>query len=245
MSDEIILELKNRDVLGKAVKKLRRAGQVPAVVHNHGKASFHVVGEYNEVARIYQLAGKHRAIDIKLDGKDLTALIKKVDIDPKKNQLRHVVFNAVKKNQKVEAEVPIRPRYDEDNESSPAERAGLVVLANLEAVEIKAVPSQIPEEVTYDAEKLVEVGDKITVADLSIPDGVEVVTDPDHAVATVYEPSALAAANEAAAGVAEDVSEVESDHESGATETGQLDEERPGGKKELEDRGQSHNPDKK
>lgn len=241
------LTLEPREVTGKAVKHLRRDGLIPAVIHDHGRPSIHVMGDYQSLAKTYRAAGRHRTIELKAGDQSFTALIKKIDVDPKKNRLRHVVFNAVDKNQKVEAEVPVRPRYQEDNESSPAERAGLIVLSHLEEVEVKALPSKIPNELTYDAEKLVEIGDSVTVADLNLPEGVELVTEPEHAVATVYEPSAIAAANDEAAGEAEagDADSVESDHESESREDTQADEIRPGGKKENEDKQQGRNPEKK
>lgn len=245
--DTINLKLAEREVTGKAVKHLRKDGLVPAVIHDHGRPSLHVVGDYLEMVRTYQQAGRHHAIELDAGGKNFTALIKAVDFDPRKNRLRHVVFNAVDKDQKVEAEVPIRPRYDGDNESSPAERAGLIVLSNLESVEVKALPSQIPDVLTYDAEKLVEVGDHATVADLQLPAGVEMLTEPEHTIVTVYEPSAIAAANDEAAGEAEaeDMATVESEHESEAQTETQADEIRPGGKKEKEDKSQGRNPESK
>ena len=82
----------------------------------------------------------------------------------------------------------------------PAERASLIVLTNLESVEVKALPKDLPDVLEYDAEKLVEIGDHVTVADLIIPAGVELETPLEHAVATVYEPSALQAANDAGGG---------------------------------------------
>ena len=81
-------------------------------------------------------------------------------------------------DQKVDAEVPVRPRYSEDNEASPAERNGLIVLSHLDVLQVKAVPSKIPDLFEYDAEKLVEIGDNITVADLTIPEGVDLITEP-------------------------------------------------------------------
>lgn len=247
MAEEITLALEKREVTGKAVKRLRRDGQVPAVIHDHGKPSLHVMGDYQQMIKIYREAGRHHAIELKAGDKAFTALIRQVDIDPKKNTLRHIVFNAVNKNQKVEAEVPVRPRYDEGNESSPAERAGLIVLTNLDSVEVKALPSAIPDELTYDAEKLVEIGDHATVADLKLPEGVELLTEPEHTIATVYEPSAVAAANDELAGEAEpeDAAEVESEHESGAEEDTQAPETKPGGDKQKESHDQGTNPEKK
>ncbi len=71
-----------------------------------------------------------------------------------------------------------------------------------------------------------------------LPGGVEVKVDSNHAIATVFEPSALAAANDAAGGDAEEVSDVESDNESTVVEGDQAAEDNPGGKKEFESKGE-------
>lgn len=200
--DTISLTLEPRKVTGKQVRQLRREGTVPAVIHDHGKDSVVVQGDYMAVLKVWQQAGKHHPVNLQAGDKTFTALIKTADFDPKKHQLRHVVFNAVRANEKVEAEVPIHPRYSEGNEISPAERGGLIVLSHLDVVTVKAVPAKLPNVLEYDAEKLVEVGDNVTVTDLVVPADVEVVTEAEHSIATVYEPSALQAANEAAAGEA-------------------------------------------
>lgn len=215
--DTISLTLEPRKVLGKQVKQLRNQGTIPAVIHDHGKESVVVQGDYIQLTKVFKQAGKHHPIEIKTGDKSYVALIKSATFDPKKHLLTHVVFNAVDRNQKVEADVPVKPRYDDENEASPAERNGLIVLSQLETVQVKAIPSSIPDVLEYNAEKLVEVGDSVTVADLVAPAGVEIETDPNHAVATVYEPSALAAANEATAGDAEDEGEAsEGDETEGA-----------------------------
>jgi large subunit ribosomal protein L25 len=202
--DSINLTLEPREVTGKAVRHLRREGTVPAVIHDHGKDSVVVQGDYMTVLKVWQQAGKHHPVNLKAGDKSYVALIKTAEFDPKKHLLTHVVFNAVDKNQKVDAEVPVHARYEEGNESSPAERNGLIVLTHLDAIQVKAIPSKIPDFVEYDAEKLVEIGDNVTVADLTIPEEVELLTEVEHSIATVYEPSALQAANEAAAGDAEE-----------------------------------------
>lgn len=230
------MALEKRETLGKAVKHLRKEGLVPAVIHDHGKPSLHVQGDKMAMLKVWQKAGKHHPVELKTGDQDFVALIKDAEFDPKKHQLRHIVFNAVDKNQKVEAEIPIRPHYDEGNESSPAERNSFIVLTQLESVQVRAIPTQLPDFFEYDAEKLVEIGDHVTVSDLVIPEGVELLTEPEHAVATVYEPSALAAANEDAGGDAEpeDAEEVESENESSAEEGTQEAEDKPGGKEQKE-----------
>jgi large subunit ribosomal protein L25 len=237
MSDDAIsLILEPRTVTGKAVKHLRRNGQIPAVIHDHGKESVIVQADSVKMLKVWQQAGKHHPVELKTEGQSYTALIKTAEFDPRKHLLTHVVFNAVDKNQKVDAEVPVRPRYAEGNEASPAERSGLIVLAQLDTVHVKAVASKLPDFLEYDAEKLVEIGDHVTVADIVIPDGVELETEIEHSIATVYEPSALAAANDAAGGDAEegDEAEVESETESTAEEGTQEAEDRPGGKDQKE-----------
>lgn len=222
--EEITLVLNQREVTGKAVKRLRAEGLVPAVIHDHGKASVVVQGTYIEVLKAYSKAGKHHPVSLKAGSKQYMALIKTVDFDPKKHELRHVVFNAVKANETVTAEIPVRIKLDDENESTPAERAGLVVLNQLETVEVDALPKDLPNVLEFNGEVLAEVGDQATVADLIVPSGVTVKADPAHPLATVFEPSALQAANDAAGGTddeadSEDAEKVESENES-TTEEG-------------------------
>jgi large subunit ribosomal protein L25 len=202
--DTISLTLEPRTVTGKAVKHLRSSGHIPAVIHDHGKDSVIVQADGVALLKVWRQAGKHHPIELTAGDQNFVALIKEAVFDPKKHLLTHVVFNAVDKNQKVDADIPVRPHYDEGNESSPAERAGLIVLTQLETVQVKAIATKLPDFLEYDAEKLVEIGDHVTVADLTIPEGVELITEVEHSMATVYEPSALAAANDAAGGDAEE-----------------------------------------
>lgn len=247
MSQETIsITLAPRDIVGKGLNKLRREGNVPAVIHDHGKPSIVVMGPHLDLQKTYQKAGKNRPIKLTVGGKTYTTLIKDVALHPRKQLITHVVFDAVNANEKVTAEVPVHIKLDEENEITPAERAGLIVLHNTEVVEVEALPKDLPAALEFDGEKLIEVGNQATVADLVVPSAVTVKTDEATTLATVFEPSALAAANDAAGGDAEpgDEEDVESEHESTAEEDTQEEEQRPGGKKEFEDKEQGHNPTK-
>lgn len=246
MSDAIVLNVTARETLGKQVKRIRADGQVPGVVHNFGKESSHVQTDYRSVAKVIKDAGRHHPVELTLDGKKSTVMIRKVDRNPKNGDITHFVLESVKANEVVEAVVPVVAAYSEGNEASPAERAGLIVLAQATELVVKAFPRNLPDQLTYDAEKLVAVGDQLTAGDITMPANVELVTEPEHVIATVFEPSALAAANDEAGGDAEtgDESAVESDHESGATEGTQAGEARPGGKEEREDASQAKSPEK-
>lgn len=207
----VTVTLEPRTVTGKAVKHLRKEGIVPAVIHDHGKESLIMQVEYQTAYKAYQDAGKHAPVEVKADGKTYTTLIKSVTFDPIYNAMTHIVFNAVKANETVEATIPVHPRFAEGNDASPAERSGLIVLTNVESVDVKALPKNLPEMLVYDAEKLVVVGDHATVADLIVPAGVVVETAADKTIASVYEPSALQAANDAVGGDVDEADAAESE----------------------------------
>ncbi len=230
--EEIALELEQREVTGKAVKRLRAEGIVPAVIHDHGKESIIVMGPYLELVKAYRKAGKHHPVSLKAGKKQYMALIKSATFDPKKHLLSHIVFNAVKANEKVTTEIPVHIVFDEGNDATPAERAGLVVLHQLEAVEVEALPKDLPDVLTFNGEKLVEIGDQVTVADLVVPANVVVKTDPSHPIATAFEPSALQAANDAVGGTDDEAAEAEGETASDAAEPA----EAPVGDKEKQEK---------
>lgn len=180
------VKLEQRTVVGKGLSRLRNEGVVPAVIHNHGAESIHVMGPEMELARVYQAAGKHHPLNLEVGADKYLALIKDAHFDPVKRRLQHVVFQAIKQNEKVEAEVPIHMEGE-----IPAEKVGLMVLRQLDAVEIEALPRNLPDKLVVNTESLAELHDKLTVADLQVPEGVTVLTDPEHPIATVVETKAM------------------------------------------------------
>jgi large subunit ribosomal protein L25 len=179
------VKLEERAVVGKGLNSIRKEGLIPAVIHNHGQDSIHVMATEKDLIRIYREAGKHHPLELHIGSQRFLALIKDVHFNPVKNQIQHVVFQAIRRDEKVEAEVPIRLRGD-----APAEKVGLMLLHQLDTVEVEALPKNLPDELFADAEKLVELHDKITVADLEVPEGVTVLTEPDHPIASVVETKA-------------------------------------------------------
>jgi len=182
------VKLQERTTIRKGLNALRSEGQVPGVIHNHGNASVHVMAPELELTRIYQAAGKHHPLDLHVGEQKYLALIKDAHFNPVKRRLEHVVFQAIKRNEKVEAEVPIRLEGE-----IPAEKAGLMILRQLDAVEVEALPKDLPSELIVDATKLVELHDKVTVEDLVVPDGVTILEEAEHPIATVVETRAQVA----------------------------------------------------
>lgn len=201
-NQSISLTLEDRTVLRKRLAGMRKDGFVPAVIHDHGKESIHVMAEFMTLSKVYQQAGKHHPVDLTINGKKHLALIKDVDFEPAKHRLRHVVFQAIKQNEEVEAEVPVV--FLEDAEI-PAEKASLMVLKQLDHVQVKALPRDLPDQLVVDPSKLAEVGDHLSVVDLTAPKGVTILNEEDQQIAIVEMPKdQIAEANAAAEALAED-----------------------------------------
>lgn len=185
-SEDIVLELEKRDAVGKGLNALRSEGTIPAVIHNHGKESIIVMAPTVAMNKVYQQAGKTQPVNLKVGKETYLAIIKDADFDPKKNLLRHVVFNAVRQDQPVEAQVPIVL----DGEEIPAEKAGLLVIPTLEHVTIEALPKDLIDSLSVDVTKLAEIGDKLHVSDLVVPSGVTIKEEPEQTIVVVEQPKA-------------------------------------------------------
>jgi large subunit ribosomal protein L25 len=213
--DKIEVELEERKTLGKGLAKLRHEGKIPAVIHERGKASQHVMGDYAKLTKIYAHAGKHHPVQIHVGDKQHLAMIKEADFHPAKNRLRHLVFQAINRNEKVTAEIPVVLVGEE----IPAEIAGHIVLPQLDTLQVEALPNNLPDKIEADARRLAEVGDKLTVADLKVPEGVTILTEPETSVAVVEMPKdQLAEANASAEALAEDAAKTEGEGEETAAE---------------------------
>ena len=180
--DQIAVTLEERTTVGKGLGQLKRDGKVPVVVHNHGQESVIAQGNYMDLVKLYNKAGKHHAIDVTVGDQKFLTIIKDVSFEPKKHKLRHLVFGAIRQNEEVETEVPIV--FDGD---APAERASLLVIRQLDHVQVKGLPRDLIDEIRVSVEGLVEIGDKISVADLQIPEGITVLTEAEHGIAIVEE----------------------------------------------------------
>jgi large subunit ribosomal protein L25 len=234
MSD-ITLKLDTRTLAGKQVPKLRAQGFVPSVVYGGHADPLSTQSPTVETTKVAHAAGKHTPVHLTIDGKKKLAIIKSIDIDPVKRSVRHIAFHTIKQNETITTEVPV---VLVGQGESAAERAGLIVLQAIEKLEVKAIPAKLPESIEMSIIDLATTDDKLTVGDITLPEGVEFADteqDMDLVIANVYEPSALQAANDAAGGDASgDVDEVEAESGADTDQGAQAAESMPGGKKQDE-----------
>lgn len=197
---EITLKLDVRTAEGKKVAGLRRDGFVPSVIYGAQDEPISTQSAIVETTKVAHAAGKHTPVTLQLDGAKKLAIIKSIDVDPVRRTIMHIAFHAIKQNDVITTEVPVVLVGEGE---SPAERAGLVILQAIEHLEVKAKPASLPESLEISVADLATVEDKLTVGDIKLPEGVEFADneqDLELVIANVYEPAALEAANEAAAG---------------------------------------------
>lgn len=202
-TEKISLDITVRAVNGKKVAQLRHDSIVPGVVYGHGSEPINVQAPLVALNKVVLAAGKNKPIHLTIEGKKHIVLVKSVDRDPVKHLLQHVAFHAVNQKETVVAEVPIELVGLGE---SPAERAGLVILQALEKLDVRALPLDLPETFRVDIGHLTESHQQVTVADIKLPKDIELAYSEDVTglvIASVYEPSALQAANDAAGGDAE------------------------------------------
>lgn len=202
MSD-IKLSLEKRTATGKKARAIRAEGLIPSVIYGGEGEPVLAQSAYNDTEKALRDAGYHSTLDIEVDGKKNMAIVKNIDIDPVSRRILNVEFQTVSADKAVEATTPIvLVNYEE----SEAAKLHYEINQSIEEIEIKAKPADLPKEIELDAAKLATLDDKLTIADLVLPKGVELADkelSPDQAIATLYDPAAEAAAREAEAAAEE------------------------------------------
>ena len=179
MSDVYALEAKQRDIIGKKVRWLRANGQVPAVIYGPKQEPVHISIEWTQLRRTLLDAGGTNIVEIEVDGTTYPVLIREVDRHPVRRDVLHVDFYAVDLTVRLVTSIPVTLINDKET----AERLTGRIILDLTAIDVESLPGNIPESIIVDASVLQEIGDMITVADLSAPEGVSIVTDDTMLVA--------------------------------------------------------------
>lgn len=194
---EYKLTLEKREITGKKLKGLREKGMIPSVIYG-GKEPILADSEYVATEKVLNGAGYHSPIDLDVDGKKQLAIVKDVQLDPVSRKIINIEFQAISANEVVEATTPIVIVNFEASDASKLYHFALTQA--MEEIDVKAKPADLPKELEVDASNLKEVDDKITLADIVLPSGVEFANkelDHEQVVASLYDPAAEAAAREA------------------------------------------------
>ena len=188
MDEDNKVEALARDSFGKgAARKLRAAGQIPAVVYGHGTEPVHVSVPAHQVGLLIRKA--NAVLDLQIGGKSQLALVKDVQKDPVHQVIEHLDLIVVKKGEKVQVEVPVHL----EGESAPGTVADLD--AHTLLLEVEA--THIPENVVVSIEGL-EEGTQVHAKDVTLPKGAALLSDAEVLVVNVHVPQKAAEVEETA-----------------------------------------------
>ncbi|HWH10910.1 MAG TPA: 50S ribosomal protein L25 [Solirubrobacteraceae bacterium] len=178
------LEVTRREVSGsRAVRRLRRSGMVPGVLYGgEGEPVAFAVGE--RILR-HALAGTGAVLDLRIDDDPPTpAVLKDAQRHPVRGQTLHVDLVRVRLDIAIHAIVPLELTGGDD---APGVKDGGVLEQITRELNIEALPTAVPESIVHDVSAM-EIGDTITLASLVAPDGVQLLDDPEHTIATLSPP---------------------------------------------------------
>lgn len=222
---EYKLTLKKRELVGKKLKGLRAEGLIPSVLYG-GKEPVLLSSEYVATEKVLFGAGYHSPIDLDIEGKKKLAIVKDVAVDPVSRKIINIEFQAISAREVVEATTPVTIVGFEESEASKTYHFALT--QSIEELDVKAKPADLPKELTVDASAMKEVDDKLTIANIVLPEGVvfaDKELDPEQVVASLYDPAAEAEKREAEEAAEAETAEGEEATEASAEPTSETSEE--------------------
>ncbi len=206
-----------------AARSARREGKVPGIVYGGGVDPLPINLPYNV---LYKKLKDGRFLstlfNMKVEGQDdVRVICRNVQRDVVKDLPTHVDFMRLRRTTKINLFITVEVVGEEN---SPGLRKGGVLTLIRPEVELLVTAGDIPESVTIDISEL-EVGDNITISDVTLPEGAKPTIDRDFVIAQVSAPSSLKSADDEAEDDAEGAEEGEATEEADATEDGEAAEE--------------------
>jgi large subunit ribosomal protein L25 len=198
---EIILQAENRKTSTKgAIKSLRAQGRVPGVAYGDGPA-LPISLDAKSLQSALQ-SGRNALMTLKLEQTSHPVLVKEIQRHAITRQILHIDLHRVSLKQKVEALVPLHVKGE-----APGVKLGGGVLEHVvRDVRVRCLPTDIPPSMDVDVSML-QVGQSLKAKDLHLPEGVDLLIDPEGVIINIVSPTILeeptAAAAPAAAGATE------------------------------------------
>src|ERR1700752_1912257 len=159
-----------------ASRRARRDGRIPALLYGHGADPQHLELPGHAYAAALRPSGTNAVLPLDVGGKEQLALTKALDIHPIRRTIQHADLLVVRRGEKVVVEVNV----DVQGEAGP----DTLVTQETNAIEIEAEALSIPEQLTVSVEGA-EPGTQITAGQISLPAGVNLISDPELLVVNV------------------------------------------------------------
>jgi large subunit ribosomal protein L25 len=181
-----VLTATKRTELGKGAARVRKAGRVPAVVFGHGIESMPVSLDAHEFDVLRKHLHSNTLIELRVEGAEARkVMVHGIQIDPRYRRLLHVDLFAFKTGEEVTVDIAlVTVGY-----SHAVDKLDGTLLHNVDHVRVRALPESLPESIEVSIDSLVDFEVAIHVRDLTLPDGVTLLSDPDEVVAKVIPPA--------------------------------------------------------
>lgn len=209
--EEVLLEAQKREDIGTGkANRLRKQSLVPAVVYGEGKKPLNIQlasRDFQHVIAVHK--GESFVITLKIKdssrSEDKSVLIKQIQHDPVSDEIIHIDFHEISLTKTIRVKVPLVAT----GEAVGVKQDGGVLDHTMWELEVECLPAQIPESIEVDVSSM-KIGDALHIKDLSLPQGVKVLNDPQATVLAVTMPTkeAAPAAEEALAAEAKAEPEV-------------------------------------
>lgn len=177
--EKVVLQAEKRDVIGKQVKAMRRAGKLPAVIYGRHTEPLNISLDAHSASLALGKVTSSSLVTIQLDGTEYPTLVREKQRDYIKNRLLHVDFLAVSLTETIRATVTL----SFTGVSLAVKDFNAVLVTNLQSLEIECLPADLPELIQVDISVLKRPGEGIRVRDLKVSDKVQILADPDTMVA--------------------------------------------------------------
>ena len=181
--EQIELQTDTREILGKNVRFLRRQGIVPVHLFGHGVESAALQCDVAQLKQVLTQAGRTKIISLRLDKtkKPRNVMVREIQRDSITGELLHVDLYQVRMAEKIKVEVPIILIGE-----APAFKSKENILAQeLHSLAVECLPDRIPASIEMDLSSLTEADQVIQVRDITLDEGVIILTDPEHMVVKI------------------------------------------------------------
>jgi large subunit ribosomal protein L25 len=187
--ERILIKAHLRSETGKgAVRKLRGKSLIPAVLYGHKRDTMSLSINMDELKKVVGDKDKEHALHaLKVEGRDdlgeKLIMIKEIQVDPLGQEYLHVDLYEVKMDEKITVPVTVHLT----GKAEGVKLGGIIQYITRE-IEVRCFPNQIPEHVELDISALGQ-GDSLHVRDLKLPEGVEILSQPDLPIVSVVAPT--------------------------------------------------------
>ena len=178
------LQIAKRTIEGKKVKTLRTQGITPIHLYGSGIESLSMQADFKDLISVLNDNGFSIPITLNDGENDILVFARNVQRHPLTEEILHVDFQVVSKDDEVEIEVPINL----SGESPAVKNFGGILIKLLETIKISSKVDKVPESIELDIAVLESLEQSLLVSEIEVPEGVKIITDETFAIARVIPP---------------------------------------------------------